>query len=451
MKRLIAISMALAGAVVSVAAVGVTFTGIEQSADRTVKVTYTLADAPAIVSFGVETNSASGWASVGGENLRLVSGDVFKRVGVTTGEFRWTPDRGEFTEAIAAGEARVVVSVFALDDPPDYFVFSLVAGTASADERMRFYPSADYLPGGLLGNPDYRTTRLVMRRIHAKCIPWMMGTSKLEPGIVDARETSHPACLDSDYYIAVFPTTHAQGSAMYGASMGGPFRIDRSMRIRDQIWYSSSYASTARNANWPDSPAADSLLGKLRMMSGGMIAFDLPTEAQWEFAARGGYGAGYWGNGKPMLMTSVNVTTDGNLDGYGRYRYNQGSDWTAGVPANYSAYASEQGVTNGAPVAGSYKPNGYGLYDMAGGVWEWCLDWYANDISALNGAVNISATDGTKLAEGTTAGVNRVLRGGSWADSSNQARPGYRSYSGPGYAGDFSNSGMRIACPAAFE
>jgi eukaryotic-like serine/threonine-protein kinase len=111
---------------------------------------------------------------------------------------------------------------------------------------------------------------------------------------------------------------------------------------------------------------------------------DLPTEAQWEKAARGGLeGKLYpWGNEAPVCQKGA---TNG-----AKFADHAGCDLTDTEPA------------------GSYAPNGYGLYDMAGNVWEWVLDWYQEDYYG-------SQTTWSNPI-GPTSGDSRVERGGMWAN-----------------------------------
>lgn len=108
----------------------------------------------------------------------------------------------------------------------------------------------------------------------------------------------------------------------------------------------------------------------------------LPTEAEWEYAARGGNtGLG----GKPI------------------HKYPWGND-PSQDQANYTGTAGRDQWSGTSPV-GSFPPNGYGLYDMAGNVWEWCADWY--DENYYKGSPE-------RNPKGPSQGNLRVLRGGSW-------------------------------------
>ena len=122
----------------------------------------------------------------------------------------------------------------------------------------------------------------------------------------------------------------------------------------------------------------------------------LPTEAEWEYAARGGLvGKKYaWGDEIPSNGKRV-------------------ANWWQGVFPEKDT--GEDGYKGRAPV-GSYPPNGYGIYDITGNVWEWCADWFDEDYYEMDASIG---------PQGPAEGSERVIRGGSWLCSDNFCQ-GYR-------------------------
>ena len=410
----------------------------QNSLSRRVTVQYDL-DEAAVVTMDVLTNGVS----IGGANIQAVGGDCFKKVAAGNNHVvTWDPWLSWPDQKFGAGVVSVRMTAWALDNTPDYMAVDITA-TGGADTQT-YYPAADFVPGGVT-NSIYKTTKLLMRKIMAKDVEWTMGSTTLETKRDATREATHQVKLDGNYYIGVYEVTQAQWDLIQpGRPSYFNNAADRAMRPVEQVCYNeirnAANSTTADAAyNWPADPNPNSFLGKLRTKSG--LDFDLPSEAQWEFAARAGNGDTKWGDGSGIL----NVDADANLKLLGRYQHNGGRVLNG---TSYAVPAQSCGATNGTAIVGSYAPNAWGLYDMHGNVWEWCLDWYADDITAHGGKVNIDPATPANTLSGAS-GADRVRRGGSWYGAADYCRPAYRNNGTPTYRNNA--RGFRALCSAGLR
>jgi sulfatase modifying factor 1 len=138
----------------------------------------------------------------------------------------------------------------------------------------------------------------------------------------------------------------------------------------------------------------------------------LPTEAQWEYAARGGL--------KDQIFSWGNT-----------YSPKKANTWQGEFPVNNT---QEDGYFGTSPV-GSFPPNGYGLYDMTGNVWEWTRDWYRVGHEGMSGKVNPVASNEKESFDPRDPGVSKhVIKGGSFLCAKNYCsryRPSAREAQSP--------------------
>ena len=219
--------------------------------------------------------------------------------------------------------------------------------------------------------------------------------------------------ITKPFYIGVFEVTEQQWSLVMTNAV---YDAAHSEYAKAGVSYSAIRGSRL-GAEWPKSDAVDAtnFLGRLRAKTG--LTFDLPTEAQWEYACRAGT-AGAYNNGGKGRSDMVQL----------------GSFWNLFHPRFWHMDKIVHGQTPGVCPVGSYQPNAWGLYDMHGNVWEWCRDWYKLDAVLVG-----------KDPVGQPGGKERVLRGGGYYS----VLGGCSSTSRGRYVPDKSHDyGFRVVCPA---
>ena len=322
---------------------------------------------------------------------------------VPAGKYRMTWNMGADAPQLVSDSFRVKLS--AGTAAASYWVVDMDGGTEAGHWPIETWEGEPFGGWAL----EHKTSKLVMRRVEAGT--FTMGSPDEELGR-QADETAHAVTLTQPYGLGVFQVTQKQWALAMGG--GSPSQYAGDARPVECVSQKMVRGMTS-GGQWPldDGVDADSFLGVLRAKTG--MAFDLPTEAQWEYACRAGTVTAL-NNGKELTGTEA----CDNLAALGRYAHNGGGDDTA------SGRHSE---------VGSYIPNAWGFYDMHGNVWEWCLDWYGGT----------DADTPTCNPVGPEEGTVRVVRGGSWHSDAQDCRSARRGARNPLEA--VADVGLRVACP----
>lgn len=200
-------------------------------------------------------------------------------------------------------------------------------------------------------------------------------------------EITHP------FYLGVYEVTQEEYQKVMG---GNPSFFSPAGKGKDEVRDLDTSRFPVENVSWNDAVEFCRKLSERPEEKAAKRVYRLPTEAEWEHACRGG-AKEYKVFGLGNSLTSKQANFDGRSP---------------------DPYASEKGpFLLRTTKAGSYPPNGFGLYDMHGNVWEFCADWYDADY------YNVSPR---KDPPGPAKRDFRVIRGGGWRDGGTFCRSAIR-------------------------
>jgi formylglycine-generating enzyme len=247
-----------------------------------------------------------------------------------------------------------------------------------------------YLGGGVT---------LKMVRIPAKGKTFWMGSPKNEKEQEDD-EVQHEVEFSHDYYLGVTEVTQAQYRAVMGSN---PSWFSKEGKGKEEVAGMDTDDFPVESITWDEAKAFCKKVGE---KLGDGQEYRLPTEAEWEYACRGGRSSKesfpfYLKNGPTSSLSGGQINFDGNCP-YGDGKKGKYLERTAAV--------------------GSFSDsvNAFGLYDMHGNVWEWCSDWYGKYPTEL-------VTDPTGPPEAS----DRVFRGGCWCQDASRCRAANRNRNAP--------------------
>ena len=298
---------------------------------------------------------------------------------------------------------------------PKYMVVDVSGGKDALTYPVTYFADE---PNGGFNAEAYKGDGIVFRLIPQGS--FIMGAPAAESQsttYTSGREVQHPVTLTRPYYIGLFEITQKQyfnvtGADPSDAAAKGDYRPVEKVSYCD-------IRGTNKGSQWPDGKEVDetSFVGLLSKKTG--LSFDLPTDAQWEYACRAG-------------------TTSS---------YSDGSTCTSKAGPTESlkliaCYTDNPGIDGKDAVVGSFAANPWGLYDMHGNVWEWCRDYALDALDTLGLRRD---PEGPMLNQ--RGGIWRIWRGGAYDQNGAYCRSALRwyDYKDPNSL-RAANVGFRLVC-----
>jgi formylglycine-generating enzyme required for sulfatase activity len=261
---------------------------------------------------------------------------------------------------------------------------------------------------------------------------FLMGSPKDEEGRFDTEGPQHEVELTRPFYMGAYAVTKGQFGAFVkdagyqteaerdGKGIRGYSAATRRFEVDPKYnWKDPGFTQTddhpVVNVTWNDATAFCTWLSKKEGK-----AYELPTEAEWEYACRAGTKTRFWcGDADANLKGNANVP-DASLKGELDVEYAK----------SYTFVSWDDSYPFTSPV-GKFNPNPWGLYDMSGNVWQWCADRQGKYQDGF-----------IKDPKGDESEEHRVMRGGTWLDELRYCRSANRYFEPPAIC--FDNLGFRV-------
>ena len=272
---------------------------------------------------------------------------------------------------------------------------ALLQAGSTADTKKRTEPKQERR---VEGPPREIVNKIGMKLVLVGPGKFLMGSPNNEEGRSADEGPQHEVQLTRPFYIGVYAVTQEEYQRVMGTN---PSWFSATGSGKDDVRGMDTSRFPVEQVSWKDAVEFCRRLSEMPEEKRCGHVYHLPTEAEWEYACRGGANSSE------------------------RFHF---GDSLSPRDANF-----DKTVGRTTPV-GSYPANAFGLFDMHGNVWEWCADWYGPYPSKT-----------VKDPTGASTGSSRVLRGGSWHyDLGRYCRAAYRSHSDPGYCA--TTFGFRVVC-----